>query len=846
MKKSLAFLCLAVLGVLTLSFLTSRGPVKDNPVQIARLGPPLSFEPNMGQAGPEVEFISRAGNGVLAFKKDELEIKGKDLSIKMGLAGAKEASIYAEEKLAGISNYYRGNDPAKWVTGVPHYGKLVYKEVYPGIDLAFYGNGGRLEYDFIVSPGASPERIELAIGGADLRLDKEGNLLLTKDGSVLFRAPRIYQETDGVRKDIKGNFLIKGKDRAAFQVASYDPAKTLVIDPELVFSTFLGGTLADEGRDIAVDASGNIYVTGFTISGSSPIPQDNFPTQNAFEPDFQGGNNFGDAFVSKFNPGGTALVYSTFLGGPLDEAGNGIAIDGAGNAYVTGFTESLDFFPVLNNISNPGPLGSRDIFISKFSPSGGLLFSSRFGGTLSDNARDIAVDNTGSTIYITGISSLDFPTDDPVIGLENAFVLKLVSSGLTYNPDYSRVISGAQSDIGSGIAIDSAGTAYVVGSTASINLPVTGNAFQPAHAGGVDAFIAKFDVNGNKLYLSFFGGGSEDTGEAIAVDTTGFYIAGSTTSSDNFPLQGDGFDQSPILGIDAFISKLNPSGDDLIYSTFIGGSVDDEAMDLKIDQTGIAYLTGRTDSLDFPLEDDLQTPTLGTNIFLSKLSATGDDLLFSTQLGGNAEDEGLGLFVDQEGNAYITGLTSSFDLVDNLPPAGFQSDLGGVKDAFVIKASLNNPPTAPVLVSPEPNATGVALTPTFEWQGSTDPDGDTISGYTLSVCLPATAAGQNIFFFAGLPSTILFGIVLISRGRRRRFALLAILLLGAFAVSSCGGGGGDGEIPLVCEDFQTAELSFTIEEPLQPDTLYTWRVTATDSKGADNQSASRQFTTAGP
>jgi hypothetical protein len=441
--------------------------------------------------------------------------------VRMKLLGANPAaSILGRDELPGRVNYYLGNDPKKWRTNVRGYKRVYYRGVYPGVDLVFYGSRRQPEYDFVVAPGTDPSVIKLHYEGAERQeVDDGGNLVLhLAGGEVVRHAPAIYQEIGGARRPVRGGYVAAG-GKVGFQVAVYDATRPLIIDPVIAYSTFLGGTRTDQGFRIAVDSQGNAYIVGQNTGSLD------FPTVNPFQPQHGGGV---DLFVTKFDASGSALVYSTYLGGRGDEIGHDITVDGDGNAYVTGWTDSVNF-PVVEPFQ-PVLGGRTDGFVTKFDPTGGVVYSTYLGGSDIDAGGGIAVDAEGSA-YVTGsTSSRDFPTVNPfqpsLRGQVNVWVAKFDASGSALV--YSRYLGGSVRDAGITIAVDADGSACLTGQTNSFNFP-TVNAFQPGYGGGTeDAFVAKFDPTGAALVFSTFLGGSlEDNGAGIAVDAAGnIYVTG--------------------------------------------------------------------------------------------------------------------------------------------------------------------------------------------------------------------------------------------------------------------------------------------------------------------------------
>ena len=670
---------------------------------------PLAFEPNVGQTDARVRFLAR-GAGMAAFFTDTetIMVLSRSQATKPGRLGREEAGAgeveravvrmklagagqpqraRGLEKLPGVSNYFIGNDPSKWRTDVPHYGRIQYEGVYPGIDLVWYGNQRRLEYDFVVAPGADPRQIQVAYEGVEsVRLEGNGELVLrTALGEVRQQKPQVYQEIGGKRVEVPARYGILEGNRVTFELSRYDPKRELRIDPVvLVYSTYLGGSVVDQGSGIAVDAAGSAYVTGETWST-------NFPTQSAYQATFQGGT--GDAFVAKLTPAGNALVYSTYLGGSGIESGCGIAVDAAGSAYVTGFTSSTDFptqSPYQGTFQGGRSSVPTDAFVAKLTPTGNaLVYSTYLGGSGgNESGLGIAVDGAGSA-YVTGFTwSTNFPTQSSYQGTlhgdQDAFVTKLTPAGNALV--YSTYLGGSGNDAGSGIAVDAAGSAYVTGVTTSANFPTQAPYQGTYQGGGGDAFVTKLTPAGDALaYSTYLGGNVVDSGLGIAVDAAGSaYVTGYTWST-NFPTQ------SAYFGRGAFVTKLTPAGNALVYSTYLGGSGDDGGgAAIAVDAAGSAYVTGWTKSTSFPTQLPYQATFQGgdSDAFVTKLTPAGNALVYSTYLGGSGNESGLGIAVDAAGSAYVTGDTTSAYFPTQSP---YQATFQGTSDAFVTKLAL---PTA--------------------------------------------------------------------------------------------------------------------------------------------------------
>jgi hypothetical protein len=662
---------------------------------------PLSFEANRGQTDKKVDFLAHgAGYGLFLSHAEAVMVFQHGTAVRMRPIGA-NASSQPEplDPQASKSNYFIGNVPERWHTNVPNYAKVRYRSVYPGIDLIYYGNQQQLEYDFVLGPGADPRTIALLFDApAKPQLEHSGDLVMhTAAGDVRWHKPLAYQEVNGSRKLVACDYVRKGR-QVAFRLGAYDRSQPLIIDPELVYSTYLGGSgnenfFSAPTSGIALDASGNAYVAGSTSSSDFPIKSAFQTTLKAVPPSY-------NAFVAKFNPTGE-LVYSTYLGGSghsgcttstcLGDEGNGIAVDEDGDAYITGDTASADFptenaFQSVNNACSSFGCG-QVAFVAKLNGTGSaLVFSTYLGGSGGgDVALGIAVDMQGHA-YVAGYThSQNFPVKNALQptfgGSYDAFVTKfdLSGSGLIY----STFLGGSGSDVGMGIAVDTRGDAYITGVTASTNFPIE-NAFQQQFNSSSSsmAFVTKLDANGDSLvYSTYLGGSNYDQAFGIAVDASHHaYVTGVTRSGD-FPTK-NAFQKTPAGG---FITKFDPAGTALAYSTYF--PADPVAIAVDADQN--AYITGSAGP-GLPINHAFQRKLKGfADAFVTKIDPAGCALVYSSYLGGSGNqffgDIGFHIAVDESGNAVVTGLAGSMDFPTTnavQPVYG-----GGFSDAFVTKIS---------------------------------------------------------------------------------------------------------------------------------------------------------------
>jgi len=737
---------------------------------------PLGFERNHGQTDGQVQFVSRGHGYTLFLTGDEAVLElGKTGSVPSTAAAAVKSNPSASglvrmrlvaasagvkatglDELPGKSNYFIGNDRSKWRSSVPNYAKVKYPSVYPGIDLVYYGSQGQLEYDFVVAPGADPGAVTLEVTGQsfepsqELRIDSTGALVAgTGVGEVRFHKPVIYQTGDdtGQRSIIGGHYRLFAGNRVGFKIPAYDKTKTLVIDPVLSYSSFLGGSAGDvlNSVNITFDSSGNAYVASGTTSLDFPI------TAGAAQSSFGGapaicdqGTLFcGDAFVTKINATGTAIIYSTYLGGSDTDYAFGLAVDSSGNAYVAGLTKSANF-PVTPGAFQPTFGGAPpvceeyvcgDTFVTKLNSTGSaLIYSSYLGGSGNEHPEGLAIDAQGNAYVAGDTGSTNFPVtpgafqpqlkgSDTCIGrsgatilCHNAYVTKINPSGTQLV--YSTYLGGTTGDAAGGVAVDGFGHASVVGSTCSSDFPVTAGAFQPASAGGCDIFVTTFNLTGSQLlYSTYFGGSSYEASYSAAEDAAGnIYFSGFTYSSD-FPVTAGAVQQVIGGNADAFLAKFNTrlsGAASLVYSTYLGGNQFEIGGGVSVDSQGNAYASGQTFSGNFPVVNPLQAARNGNSDgFITELNPQGSAILFSTYLGGSGAELADFVAVDHNGNAYVAGWTQSADF-PSMPRSFQPSYAGGATDVWVTKISPNNAPGVsftPASLTFAPQAVGTTSPP---------------------------------------------------------------------------------------------------------------------------------------
>jgi len=885
---------------------------------------PLAFEANEGQTDPQVKYMARgngytllltSGDAVLSLvsrsssslsrPKEMMEHRLPGYSLKTRklirrpqpqsrtkpasvaslrihlLDGNNQSQIVGEGVMASKVNYFIGNDPHKWHKGVSEYARVSYKDVYPGVNLAYHGRENQLEFDFIVAPGANPGPIAVSFPGVRrLATDKSGNLVLSSSaGDLMLHKPIAYQEHDGLRQPVDARFLLQA-DHIRFELGNYDRSRELVIDPQLSYASYLGGNGDDEGYGIAVDSSGNSYITGESNSTSG------FPGGNPSKGGF-------DAFVVKIDSDGT-LGYTTFVGGSADDLGAAIAVDASGAVYVAGITTSTDF-PTSAGApqTTSGGGGScttgngtgtcTDGFAFKLDNTGVTSYSTYLGGASDDGAFGVAVDGSGNA-YLTGSTfSSNFPLKNPAYPIlnnniasnppfEDAFVTQINAAGTAWV--YSTYLGGQDNDFGNGIAVDSVGKAFVVGATSSIDFPTTIGAYQTTcgtdatcNAGGgnvyTDVFVTEIPAGGGQstgpIYSTYIGGSSDDFGIAIALDTLGnAYVTGQTTDDNltiatgDYPVTSGAFQQNygggsgnANAGGNAFVTKLNSTGTALVYSSYLGGSTSDAGFGIAVDAANDAYVTGSTLSADFPANGGFQAVLSGSSdAFVTEVATNGGSLVYSSYLGGTGDENydvttnsfiGGAVALDSSASAHLAGTTTSSDFPVTSGTV-VQSSYGGDPfDAFEATVLSTTAPDftisgtalSPASISPGSTATStitiaalngysnqVDLTcavtslgspaPTCTFSANSVANGSGSSTLTITTTGAAAALyrSSSIFSAVWLP---IFGLSLVgmrfSSRESRRKRLLGFLLLGVvmamlFLLPACssgsGGGGGGG------------------------------------------------------
>jgi uncharacterized protein (TIGR03437 family) len=641
---------------------------------------PVAFEPNRGQDPGPSEFIARTSGAALTLSAGRAEWISRQARVAMVFASARPGVHgQGEDALPGVVHHLEGNDPSRWVRNVPTYSRVRYAGMYPGVDVVYYVNDGRLEYDLLLARGADPSRIRLRVEGAQgLRVDDAGDLVIaTAGGELRQHRPIVYQEIDGQRHAVAGRYQLHGSE-VRFALGRYDRTAPLVIDPALTWATYLlpATALSAQATGVAVDSAGNSYVTGWVLAPSG----------------------YYECFVDTLNAAGTTLSYIYISAYPGDVGGNAIAVDSHGYIYVAGETDSANLYADYTYLDYyPGY--STDAFVMKLDGSGNLYFSHYFGGSLTDMFNGIALDSSsnvylvGTTNSTAGIATTGAAQTTLRSNSGNAFVTAFTAAGALI---YSTYLGGTGADGGNAIAADAAGDAFVTGSTTSTNFPTAGGPFQSTLKGSTNAFVSKIGYPGGALiYSTYLGGSGTDSGAGIAVDSSGAtYVTGVTTSA-NFPVTSGAYQSTLAGSANAFVTRLAGSGQSLLYSTYLGGSGSDAANAVTIDSAGNAYVTGSATSTNFPITADaFQTTNHGaSNAFVTVLNPSGSGLLTSSYLGGsgtasvrsgttNYGDYGTGVAVNCAAGLVVSGVTTSTDFPAT-SAAVTPSYPGAAPDAFV-------------------------------------------------------------------------------------------------------------------------------------------------------------------
>jgi uncharacterized repeat protein (TIGR01451 family) len=767
--------------------------------QALPLSLPLAFEPNLGQADALTQFLAHGPGYAVSLDASGARIrtrtpagKGRPPASRFTMrwvAANPKAVGRGESPLPGRVNYFLGADPAHWHRDIPTYSRVAYRSVYPGTDLVYYGNQGQMEFDFVLAPGADPGLIRMAFDGTVApRLSETGDLGFAGEwAGLVFKKPVAYQEIGGAHKAVDAAFVLAGRE-VGFRVGAYDPSRPLIIDPIVNYSTFLGSTSDDAATAVVADNSGNRFVAGNTQGAN------NFTSVTTGVKDSSPGT--WDVWVMEIDAVGTSVGYSAFIGGTGDDFATGIAIDGSGNAYITGSTKSTKFPGALGGLQ-----GAQDAFVLKLSacpPSGtpglctgggALLYSNLLGGTDADVASAIrfypgAVGN--DVLYVAGSTASRGGICSPA-GQGDGFIAKLdAATGALLS---AKCIGGSTFDQIAAIAVDSSGTVYFGGVTGSSNLPAV-SAYQDSYQGGAtDAFVGK--ISGSLVtpsYLTYLGGSGDDYVTGIAVDNAGDAIVTGKTSSGSagpnnssvtlpFPTTATGVQKTYAGGaFDAFVAELSPNGNNLLYSTYLGGNGDDEGMGIALDGTENIWVGGSTTSTNLPLRSALQQQLQGSSDgFITELS--GGDVTFSTYLGGSNDDSvnaiATGVITNTNGTpninyALAAGTTSSLDYPNS---HGFQPYTGAGNDAFLISVTYGESASRlPDLAVTVDDKTGPATIgePTI---------------YTITITNKGPGDATNVMIFDSVQNAILSG-VSPSQGFCSRLNLTTTCVLGSITAGS--------------------------------------------------------------
>jgi hypothetical protein len=734
---------------------------------------PTTFEANVGQTDPQVKFLSRGSgyvvfltSGGMVFSAHSQLVANTGAQpnaktnqtqsgavIQLNLVGANPNPLaVGESPQPGKANYFIGRDRSKWHTNVATYGKVHYKDVYPGIDLVYYGNPSQLEYDFEIAAGANPKQIQFDVKGADsVSVDSTGDLVLqTKQGALHVKSPVLYQTFNNMKLPVSGGFSLKSSTRVGFSLTGYDPTKPLVIDPVLLYSTYLGGLADDQAVGVAVDSEGSAYVTGWTQSTNFPL---------ASQGTTPSGTN---AFIAKLDVSGSSLLYADFIGGSSEDYAQAMTLDSNNNAYVTGYTCSGDF-PLVNAFQS-SMNGCYDGFISKVSADGSsLLYSTYLGGNSQTVPYAIAL-NSSNEMYVAGYTySTDFPllnafqtTVAPNGGGnygQYGFVTHLTADGSalvfsTYLGGSTNLVQdcgypcwGQPASVIQGIAVDLSGNAYVAGYTNTYNFPTSDGAYMPLQNSPnylQIGFVSEFGGSGSLLYSTYFGSTNyPSSAVGIAVDGSGSaYITGTGYSDGTFPVTTPNLCDPGTNGWSCsygFVTKFNPTGTGLAYSTFLPVNNYASPQSITLDAQDNAYVLSSVYNGPMTTLNPIEGFTNQYDLLITEIDPTGSIQMFSTYLGGSGNDYPGGIAVDASGSIYVTGYTNSSDFP--VTAAALQNTLGGNSDAFVAKIGTANAPAvaiSPSLVQFSIRAVGSVSQPNTSLLRNMGSSALTISSITIS------------------------------------------------------------------------------------------------------------------
>lgn len=628
------------------------------------------FEPNAGGHDGQVRFVARTGART-AFVTDRGLVLPVVTStsggrkqvdeIRLTLNGSRpKPDVAGIERLPGHSNSFVGADPSRWRRNVPHFGAVRYAAVYPGVDLVVHGRNASLEFDFVVGPGADVQAISFALIGSDrVTLDGTGAIVAaTRDGVVRLRAPRVFQEIDGARRNVPGRFTLSATGDVAFRVGAFDPRFPLTIDPEIEYVLPFGGSNSDTVTGIAMDGAGAAYVVGTTASTD-------FSTVNPIDATLDGAS---DVFVAKILPDGSALAYATYLGGANQDLGAGIAVDDDGNAYVTGSTRSTNFPTTAGAFQRQ--TDGDDAWVVKLGPNGdSLAYATFFGGSDSDSASAVTLDEAGRAFVVGATASSDVPTMNAFAatrtGPTDAFLAVLDETGSGI--DYGTYFGGSGFEGAFALARGADGRTSITGFTTSggEDFPATPGALGTSAFGGFDAFVATFDIGAtgasSRTYATFYGGNQPDFGYGIGVADDGRIAIAGSTGSANIPRTSGSFQPEYNGGAgDGFLAILNASGSAVEYGTYIGGSGSDGALGMRMTADGDVVVVGNTDSPDLPQVAALQ-PAYGggpNDAFVFRKSNESLAPAVSSYVGGGGAELGLGVAIDATGRKALLGFTT--------------------------------------------------------------------------------------------------------------------------------------------------------------------------------------------